>query len=136
MLCWRNGYKVFVVYKCTFTAKLLCTQLLFGGDGGAGGLDIKYFLYINIYLLCRFYTPNYYVYYFFFMLGDWRIGYKVFVVYICIFIEKLIYTQLLFVFCFCFCCLVLFFILFLIFFRGRGRGSDLKYLLYIHVYYA
>ena len=52
----------------------------------------------------------------FFREGGWRIGYKVFIVYKCIFLEKLLYTQLLFV---CFCIIILLGVFFFSFLRGR-----------------
>jgi hypothetical protein len=59
---------------------------------------------IHLYTINTLY-PNY-LFCFLRLLGwgwsDWRIGYKLSVVYKCIFIEKLLCTQLLFVFCFCF----------------------------------
>jgi hypothetical protein len=50
--CWIIGNTVFVVY--------IWGVGVGGGVGEAGLLDIKYLLYINIYLLRNFYTPNYY----------------------------------------------------------------------------
>ena len=45
---------------------IMCCIYLGGwGVGGSGLLDIKHFLYINIYLLRNFYTPNYYMFGFF-----------------------------------------------------------------------
>ena len=77
--------------------------------------------------------------------GGWRTGYKVFMLnikyllYIYVYSLRNIYTpkchlSFVFVFVVLFC----FFILFLnIFRRGEGgKGSDIKYLLYINVYYV
>ena len=69
--------------------------------------------------------------------GGMSIGYKVFVAYEYIFIEKLLHTKLLIVwgfflvsFCFCFC---LVFVFCCCLFWGGG-GLDIKYLLFINVY--
>jgi hypothetical protein len=73
--------------------------------------------------LRSFFTPKY----FFGGRGEWSIGNKIFVVFKCVFIEKLLYTQILIGFC-------------PVFNLGGWenrvgfRGFDIKYLLYINVY--
>ena len=52
--------------------------------------------------------------------GGWRTRNKVFVVYKCIFNEKCIYTQILFVYCLCFC-----FWFFIFGWGGGGGGGGL-----------
>jgi hypothetical protein len=76
--------------------------ILLEGCRWIGGLYIKYLFYVNGYSLGSFNTPNYYLLGFFGgvggLYGSWRTGYNVFVVHKCVFIEKLVYTQLLLVF--------------------------------------
>ena len=102
---WTIGYNVLVVYRYVFIEKRLCTELLFDfclffRGGGGGGYMIGYIVLvvINLYSLRVFYTPNCYLFFvlalFCFFKGR---GGRVIVVYKCIFIEKFLCTQLLFV---------------------------------------
>ena len=99
-------------------------------------MHIKYLLYINAYSLRNLYAPIYYLFVFvlflfLFLAGD-RVGRLdikyVYVVYKCIFLVKLPYTQLLFV---CF-----FIIIFLGGYLGGGGEDEqfIKYLLYVNIH--
>jgi hypothetical protein len=72
--------KYFFGNKSIFLEKVLYTQLVFLFlllfCWGIWGLDIKYFLYINVYFLRNLYTPNYYlfVFYYYFIGGVRGVG--------------------------------------------------------------